>query len=121
MGGNPNSLSIKSIWSNVYQISHLMQPVYKAFATERLATQLKVGNTIYRTYSSDVIVNEMGGDGSYSTQGLTDTDESLTVDQNQKYLFKFLTGRLFRLTCLLKDKQLKRLCLDFGIILMESV
>ena len=96
MGGNPNSLSIKSIWSNVYQISHLMQPVYKAFATERLATQLKVGNTIYRTYSSDVIVNEMGGDGSYSTQGLTDTDESLTVDQKPEVSFQIPDWQTFQ-------------------------
>ena len=88
MGTNPNTLTIKSIWSNVYQISHAIAPVYKAFATERLATQLKVGNTIYRTYGSDVIVNEMGGDGSYSTQGLTDTDESLVVNQKPEVSFQ---------------------------------
>ena len=96
MGANPNTLSIKSIWSNVYQISHQIMPVYKAFATERLAPQLKVGNTIYRTYGADVIVNEMGGDGSYSTQGLTDTDESLVVDQKPEVSFQIPDWQTFQ-------------------------
>lgn len=81
MGTNPNTLSTRTIWSLTYQITHNIMPVYKAFATERLAAVLGKGATVKRTYGSDLIVNEMGGDGSYSTQGVTDADESLTVDQ----------------------------------------
>ena len=71
-------------------------PVYKAFATERLAKDLTTGDTIKRTYASDVIVNEMGGDGSYSTQGLTDTDESLTVNKKPEVSFQIPDWQTFQ-------------------------
>ena len=74
----------------------MIQPVYKAFATERLASKLNPGATIYRTYGSDVIVNEMGGDGSYSTQAVTDTDESLTVSSKPEVSFQIPDWQTFQ-------------------------
>lgn len=80
MGANPNTLTIQEIWTKQYQISRYKQPVYHAFATERLEAVLKEGAVVHRDYISDLLVNDMGGDGSYSTQAVVDTDETLTVN-----------------------------------------
>lgn len=87
MGANPNTMDIKAVWDKVYQITHYKRPVYKAFASERLAAQLQEGDTVHRTYASDFTVNNMGGDGSYNTQPLTDSDETLVVNQKKEVSF----------------------------------
>ena len=43
-----------------------------------------MGDTIHRDYISDFLVNDLGGDGSYSTQAVTDTDETLTVNAKKE-------------------------------------
>ena len=80
MGANPNTMTIQAIWDKVYQITHVTKPVFRAFATERLAKVLKLGDTVHRDWLGDFQVNDLGGDGSYSTQALVDTDETLTVN-----------------------------------------
>lgn len=87
MGSNPNTLDIQAVWSAEYQIAHFRQPVFRAFATERLSNILKYGDTVHRTWRSDFVVNSLGGDGSYASQGLTDTDETLVVNVKKEVTF----------------------------------
>jgi hypothetical protein len=86
-GSNPNTMDIMAVWDKIYQITHYKRPVYKFFASERLAPMLEMGDTVHRTYASDFYVNDMGGDGSYSTQALVDTDETLIVNKKKEVSF----------------------------------
>lgn len=97
MGANPNTLTIQAVWDKVYQITHYTQPVFKAFATERLEAVLKMGDTVHRDYISDFLVNDMGGDGSYSTQAVTDTDEYLTVNKKKEVSFQIPDWQTFQM------------------------
>ncbi len=74
-----NTQTLQSVWSDIYQITHYKQPVFNALAEKRLASLLKKGDTVYRTYASDMYVESMGTDGSYNTQPQTDTQESLVI------------------------------------------
>jgi hypothetical protein len=87
MGASANTFDIQAVWDATYQITHYKQPVYRAFATEKLTGMLNKGDTIHRTYSSNMVSNDMGADGSYSTQGLTDTDEILEVNAKKEVSF----------------------------------
>ena len=81
MADNPNSLVYKKNFSKVYQIVHSKQPVYPAFASYKLAMDLKKGNSVSRRYKSTVVARPMDGDGGYRRQQVTDTEELLTLDQ----------------------------------------
>lgn len=88
MGTNPNTFGgIKQVWDDTYQIVHYKQPVYRAIADLQIATKLKKGDTFHRDYTSAVVVNDMGADGSYSTQALVDTDETLVVNKGKEVSF----------------------------------
>lgn len=50
-------------------------------------TTLRRGDKVHRPYRSDFIVNDLGSDGSYSRQDITDTDENLTIDQEKEVSF----------------------------------
>ncbi len=65
-------------------MSHFKEPVYQILADTRLESDLVKGQTISRSYASDVQVNDMGGDGSYSTQAITDTAETLTINKEKE-------------------------------------
>ena len=67
-----------------YQMSHYREPVYQIFADSRLEPSLEKGQTVSRSYASDVVVNDMGADGSYQTQAITDTAETLTIDKEKE-------------------------------------
>ena len=84
MGTNPNTMTFKTVFSAEYQMSHFREPVYQILADTRLESSLTKGQTISRSYASDVTVNDMGGDGSYSTQAITDTAETLTIDKEKE-------------------------------------
>ena len=79
-GANPNTMTFKQVFSAEYQMSHFRQPVYQILADTRFDAGLTKGQTLNRSFASDVQVNDMGADGSYSTQAITDTQESLTVN-----------------------------------------
>lgn len=81
MVDNPNTLVYKKNFSKVYQIVHTKQPVYPAFASYKLAMDLKKGNSVSRRYKSSVVARPMDGDGGYRRQAVTDTEELLTLDQ----------------------------------------
>lgn len=88
MGPNPNTFQgIPETWAKEYQVSHLKVPVYPAISNYRLAAGLQVGDTVHRSYASSVVAKVMGADGSYSTQALQDTDETLVVDKNYEASF----------------------------------
>lgn len=84
MGSNPNTMTFKQVFSAEYQMSHYKQPVYQIFADSRLEAGLEKGQTVSRSYASDVQVNDMGADGSYSTQAITDTAETLTINKEKE-------------------------------------
>lgn len=84
MNPNPNVMTFKTVYSAEYQMSHFKEPVYQVLADTRLESALTKGQTIARSYTSDVQVNDMGGDGSYSTQAITDTQETLTIDKEKE-------------------------------------
>jgi hypothetical protein len=81
---NPNTMTFKTVFSAEYQMSHFKEPVYQIFADTRLEAGLEKGQTVSRSYASDVQVNDMGGDGSYSTQAIVDTAETLTIDKEKE-------------------------------------
>lgn len=84
MAVNPNTMTFKTVFTAEYQMSHYKEPVYQILADSRLESQLTKGQTIARSYASDVSVNDMGGDGSYSVQAITDTQETLTVNKEKE-------------------------------------
>lgn len=84
MGANPNTMTFKTVFSAEYQMSHFKEPVYQIFADTRLEAGLEKGQTVSRSYASDVDSNDMGADGSYSTQAITDTAETLTINKEKE-------------------------------------
>jgi hypothetical protein len=84
VGTNPNTMTFKTVFSAEYQMSHFKEPVYQILADTRLESSLTKGQTIARSYASDVQVNDMGGDGSYSTQAITDTQETLVINKEKE-------------------------------------
>src|SRR3990167_5136905 len=87
MLANTISAGIKEVWDDTYQIVHFKQSVFRAIAVTGLADKLKKGDKLHRIYTSDMVVNTMSATGGYSVQDLTDTDESLTVDQEKEVSF----------------------------------
>ncbi len=65
-------------------MSHYKEPVYQILADTRLEPDLVKGQTIARSYASDVVVNDMGGDGSYSTQAISDAQETLVINKEKE-------------------------------------
>lgn len=86
-GSNPNTMTLKTVYDDMYAITHYKQPVYKAFADERLVSKISKGNTVARSYASDFSVNTMGADGSYSTQAVTDTQETIVINYEKEVSF----------------------------------
>lgn len=81
---NPNTMTFKTVFSAEYQMSHYREPVYQVLADSRLESALTKGQTVARSYASDVVVNNMGADGSYSTQAITDTQETLVINKEKE-------------------------------------
>lgn len=77
-------MTFKTVFSAEYQMSHFREPVYQILADTRLEPALTKGQTIARSYASDVQVNDMGADGSYSTQAITDTQETLVINKEKE-------------------------------------
>jgi hypothetical protein len=84
MAANPNTMTFKTVFSAEYQMSHYKEPVYQILADTRLEASLEKGQTVSRSYASDVQVNDMGGDGSYEPQAIADTAETLTISYEKE-------------------------------------
>lgn len=80
MAANPNNNDYKQTWVDMYEITHFKTPAYKAIADESLKAKLTKGQILHRTYDSDFVVENMGGDGGYNNQAWTDSDETITVN-----------------------------------------
>lgn len=87
MTASPNTMDLQEVWDLEYQITHYKQAVYRSFAEFSLENKLKKGQTVHRTYASDFVVNDLGGDGAYSTQAVADSDETLTVSTKKEVSF----------------------------------
>ena len=88
MGANPNTQTLKQVWFEEYQLTHYKQPVFRAITEEKMVEgKLNKGDTINWSYKSDFYVNEMGADGSYSTQAQTDTNEQLVINTVKEVSF----------------------------------
>jgi len=79
-----NTMTLKTVFSAEYQMSHYREPVYQVFADTRLEAQLTKGATAARSYASDISVNDVGDDGSYSTQAISDNQETLTISSEKE-------------------------------------
>jgi hypothetical protein len=77
-------MTFKTVFNAEYQMSHFREPVYQILADTRLESSLTKGQTIARSYASDVQVNDMGADGSYSVQAITDTQETLVINKEKE-------------------------------------
>lgn len=87
MAANPNTFAFKQVWDNLYEITHYKQPCYRAIASEKIEADITPGDTFWREYTSDFFVENLGADGSYNTQALTDTQESLVINQQKDVSF----------------------------------
>lgn len=77
-------MTFKTVFSAEYQLSHFREPVYQILADTRLEPGLTKGQTVARSYASDVGVNDMGGDGSYEPQAIVDTQETLVINKEKE-------------------------------------
>jgi hypothetical protein len=77
-------MTMKTVFSAEYQMSHFREPVYQILADSRLESALTKGQTIARTFASDVQVNDMGGDGSYAVQAIVDIQETLVINKEKE-------------------------------------
>lgn len=109
MAANPNTMTFKSVYNAEYQMSHFKQPVYQILADTRLESDLVKGQTVYRSYASDVQVNDMGADGSYSVQAITDTQESLVIDKEKEVSIYIKDLDLLQAHLPVKQKYAKKL------------
>jgi hypothetical protein len=83
-GANPNTIPLKTQWEAAFQLSHYKLAIYPLLARMSMKAVLTEGNILKRTYSSDGIAGDMGGNGSYATTPAVNTEESLTID-TKKY------------------------------------
>ena len=80
MSANPNTNNFKETWENEYQLTHYKVPAYKAIADESLKPMLEKGQKLHRTYDSDFVTEDMGGDGGYNNQAWSDSDEYIYIN-----------------------------------------
>jgi hypothetical protein len=74
-----NSPSLQQIWLHYYQLYHLKQPVFRMLADEKIGDNLEKGNTINFRQLPDFYYDTIGSDGTYTAQGYTETNETLTI------------------------------------------
>ena len=79
-----NTMTLKTVFTAEYQMSHYREPVYQIFADTRLESQLTKGATIARSYATNISVNDVGDDGSYTRQAVTDTQETLVINKEKE-------------------------------------
>ena len=77
----------KEVWAKEYQIIQHKIPVYPAIANFRGEADLQKGDTIHRTKNNDLNAYNVGSEGSFTRQDLTDTDETLVVNNEKESSF----------------------------------
>lgn len=84
---NSLSASFAEYWSKRMQMKHYREDVFREIASFEEEVTLKTGDIVHRPYRSNLVVNDMGSEGSYSRQDVTDTDESLTINKEKEVSF----------------------------------
>jgi hypothetical protein len=84
---NTLTASLREEWSRDYQDQAEKVNVYSNIANYRLESLLTKGVQAHRPYMSDVTINTLGSEGSYTRQDITSTDEYLTVDVEKEASF----------------------------------
>lgn len=84
---NSLSASFAKYWSKRMQIKHYKTDVYRAFVSMEEQATLEKGDTVHRPYRSALTVNDLGSQGQYTRQDITDTDESLVIDKEKEVTF----------------------------------
>jgi len=87
MANNPNVDNFSQVWQDMYEITHYKAPAFKAIADESLKPDLETGQILNRTYDSDFVVENMGGDGGYNNQAWTDSNETITINYTKDVSF----------------------------------
>lgn len=84
---NSLSASFAEYWSRRMQRVYYKSKVFKMISNMEEQKLLKNGDKVHRPYRSALTYNAMGSEGSYTRQDITDTDESLTIDQKPETTF----------------------------------
>lgn len=84
---NSLSASFPAYWSKRMQVTYLKKAVYKNIVSEEERSTLTRGTVVHRPYRSAMTVNTLGSEGSYTRQDITDTDETLTINQEKEVSF----------------------------------
>ena len=74
-----NVVSLQQIWIHYYQLYHLKQPVFRMIADEKIGDNLSKGDTINFRQAPDFYYDTLGTDGTYTSQGYTEVNETLTI------------------------------------------
>ena len=77
-----NTYSLQQVWERKFEVSHYKKPLFRAFSVEKFTPGLEMGATFNRQFASDLAVNSMGANGSYSVQAFTNTNESGCIYAN---------------------------------------
>ena len=70
------------------QLAQHKSPIYQKLANLEEREAVNLGDTVFRPYRSVMGVNNLGTDGSYAIQDITDTNESLLIDQRKEISFQ---------------------------------
>lgn len=84
---NNLTASFPEYWSKRMQVTHLKKAVYRGISSFEEQATLKKGDTVHRPYRSAMTVNALGSEGNYTRQDITDTDESLVINQEKEVSF----------------------------------
>lgn len=85
----PNNLaaSFPEYWSKRMQLKHYKTDVFRKIVSMEEQETLKRGDTVHRPYRSTLTVNTLGAEGGYTRQDISDTDESLAINQEKEVSF----------------------------------
>ncbi|MFA4833580.1 MAG: hypothetical protein WC619_01885 [Patescibacteria group bacterium] len=79
--------SFPEYWSRRMQIKLKKTKVYRVVSNFEEVGTLKNGDTVHRPYRSELVVNDLGAEGSYSRQDISDSNEYLTIDNSPEVTF----------------------------------
>lgn len=84
---NSLSASFPEYWSRRMQRKHYKTDRYREIVSMEEQKTLKKGDTVHRPYRSSLTVNDLGSEGSYTRQDITNTDESLAINKEKEISF----------------------------------
>jgi hypothetical protein len=84
---NDLDASFPSWWSRRMQRIHVVKDRYRPLVSMAEKGMLKKGDVVDRPYRSSLVTNDMGDEGSYSRQAITDAGETLTINKKKETSF----------------------------------